>query len=441
MKPHQFILVFLLIASAGFAQLKRPVEISVIGKGWANNSINVVPFRKATLVTHKGMQYTAYYDNAHYVVLARRKSGSVKWELSTTQYKGNVFDAHNSISIMIDGDGFLHVSWDHHSYEKHLTSLNYCRSVTPGSLKLSDKISMTGLHEDKVTYPEFYKLPAGDLLFFFRDGISGNGNIILNRYSIKTRKWKQIQNAFIDGENLRNPYWQIAVDKKGIIHLSWTWRESPDAASNHDICYAKSLDGGVTWRKSNDEKYVLPIKEATAEYVIKIPQNSELINQTSMTTDQLGNPFIATYWKEKGDKAPQYHLLYLKNNHWINLNTGFRQSDFLLSGGGTKGIPISRPQVLTWEKNSRTSAGILFRDKERGNKASIAVCENTDNRVWKCYDLNASDLGAWEPTFDTGLWESKKVLNLLLQKVQQKNNDGKRTSGAPQNLSVLQWIP
>lgn len=429
------------IPTTGFAQLEKPVETSVIGAGWASNSINVVPFRKASLVTHKGMQYTAYYDNSHSVVLAKRKLGSAKWERSVTQYKGNVFDAHNSISIIIDGDGYLHVAWDHHSYANHLTPLNYCRSIAPGVLRLSNKLGMSGLNEDMVTYPEFYQLPDGDLLFFFRDGVSGNGNIVLNRYSVETKKWTQIQNAFIDGEDLRNPYWQIAVDNKGVIHLSWTWRESPDAASNHDICYAKSADGGLTWSRSNGEKYALPIKEATAEYVVKIPQNSELINQTSMTTDSSGNPYIATYWKEKDDNAPQYHLLYLRNNSWVNLNTRFRKNDFRLSGGGTKRIPISRPQLLTWEKNDRISAGILFRDEERGNKASIAICQDTDDPVWKCFDLDPSDLGAWEPTFDTGLWEIKKILNLLIQKVQQENNDGKPMTGLPQNLSVLQWTP
>ncbi|TKC65145.1 neuraminidase [Pedobacter hiemivivus] len=440
MRVYKIIPVFLLMATVGFAQLKTPVKISVIGEGWANNSINVVSFRKNSLVTHQGMQYTAYYDSAHCVVLGRRKLNSTKWEISRTQYKGDVFDAHNSISIMVDGNGYLHVAWDHHSYGKHLTALNYCQSVAPGSLQLSDKIKMTGIHEDKVTYPEFYKLPDGDLLFFFRDGESGNGNIILNRYALKTKKWTQVQNSFIDGENLRNPYWQIVVDKKGVIHLSWTWRESPDAASNHDICYAKSLDGGLTWTKSNGEKYVLPIKESTAEYVIKIPQNSELINQTSMTIDQDGNPYISTYWKEKSDTAPQYHLLYLKNKHWINLNLGFRKSNFLLSGGGTKGIPISRPQVIAWKKDKQVSVGIVFRDEERGSKASIAVCKNIDKPIWVCKDLHSSSLGSWEPTYDTTLWESKQVLNLLLQQVQQKDNDG-RVSVAPQNLSVLQWIP
>ena len=421
-------------------QNKSAITITPIAKGWANNSINVVPYRKNSLVTFKNTQYTAYYDSAHYVVLAKRKLNTSRWEIVRTQYKGDVDDAHNSISIMVDGDGYLHLSWDHHSYGKHLTGLNYCKSVAAGSLKLSDRISMSGLDEDKVTYPEFYKLPNGDLLFFFRDGESGNGNVILNSYSLKTKKWTQVQHAFIDGENLRNPYWQIAISKSGVIHLSWTWRETPDAASNHDICYAKSSDGGVTWSKSNDEKYVLPIKQSTAEYVKRIPRNSELINQTSMSIDDAGTPYISTYWKENGSIAPQYHLIYLKNNQWISLNLGFRQRNFSLSGGGTKGIPISRPQVITWKTKQRVSAGIVFRDEERGNKVSIAICKDIENPRWDCLDLSTKGVGLWEPTYDSELWGSKGMLHLFLQKVEQKDNDGK-VSLASQMISVLEWKP
>ncbi|SDK01070.1 BNR repeat-containing family member [Pedobacter sp. ok626] len=440
MKFYNSIVVFLFTVSAGFSQIQMPTKITPIGKGWANNSINVVPYRKNSLVTFQGIQYTAFYDSAHYVVLAKRKSNSPVWEIAKTQYKGDVFDAHNSISIGVDGQGYLHVSWDHHSWGKHLTPLNYCKSLSPGSLKLSKKLMMTGLKEDKITYPEFYRLINGDLLFFYRDGESGSGNVMLNRYAVKTGKWTQVQSSFIDGENLRNPYWQIALDKKGVIHMSWTWRESPDVATNHDVCYARSADGGKTWTRSDGTKYQLPIKEARAECVAKIPQKSELINQVSMTTDHNGNPYIASYWKEKGAKAPQYHLLYLKQGRWINLNLNFRERDFSLSGGGTKGIPIARPQVLVWDNGTHTAVALIFRDVERQNSASIAICKDLDKPVWVCEDLSLQDLGAWEPSYDTELWNSKNVLNLLLQKVQQKDNDG-QIAMAPQMLSVLEWKP
>jgi Neuraminidase (sialidase) len=56
------------------------------------------------------------------------------------------------------------------------------------------------------------------------------------------------------------------------------------------MAYACSKDGGKTWQKTSGEKYQLPINASNAEYACKIPQNSELINQTSMVADQAGNP-------------------------------------------------------------------------------------------------------------------------------------------------------
>ena len=44
---------------------------------------------------------------------------------------------------------------------------------------------MTGKDEDDVTYPEFYRMPDGDLLFAYRSGASGRGNLVLNRYDLK----------------------------------------------------------------------------------------------------------------------------------------------------------------------------------------------------------------------------------------------------------------
>ena len=41
-----------------------------------------------------------------------------------TQYKGNVKDALNVISMMLDGDGYIHAAFDHHGLR-----MNYCRSV------------------------------------------------------------------------------------------------------------------------------------------------------------------------------------------------------------------------------------------------------------------------------------------------------------------------
>ena len=300
-----YVLFILLMVFLGCSEVSPDTHIVPLGKGWSKNSVNAVIFRRNAVVSHKDIQYVAYYDADSMVVLARRKLGSTRWDISKTQYKGKVKDAHNSISIMIDGDGYLHMSWDHHN-----DSLRYCRSISPGSLELTEKMSMTGIKEHKVTYPEFYRLQNGNLLFLYRDGASGRGNLMLNHYNTKTREWTQRQDAFIDGEGQRNAYWQMCTDLEGTVHISWVWRETGDVSTNHDMCYAKSTDGGITWQKSNGEEYDLPITMSNAEYAALIPQKSELANTTSMCADSEGRPYIATYWRPQGTKVPQYHLVF-----------------------------------------------------------------------------------------------------------------------------------
>lgn len=413
-------------------QLIYSQQLVPVSDGWANNSVNVTVFRKNSLVTYKDTQFIAYYDNDGCLILGKRKLPKGEWILHKTQYTGNVSDAHNSISIMVDGDGYLHVSWDHHGHP-----LRYAKSIAPLSLELGDKQPMTGELEENVTYPEFYKMPNGDLIFIYRDGQSGKGNLVLNRYNVKTKTWNQLQKNLIDGEGKRNAYAQSCVDDKGVIHISWVWRETPDVATNHDLCYAKSLDGGITWMNSMGEKYTLPIIAETSEYAALTPQNSELINQTAMTTDSKGNPYIATYWREKNSDIPQYHIVYNKHNEWRVINLNFRNTPFSLKGGGTKRIPISRPQLIVDTKSKNTNLFLLFRDEERGGKVSMAVCKDIDGKKWTVRDLTDFSVGSWEPSFDTELWRNKKQLHIFVQKADQVDGEGKADI-APQKVYILE---
>jgi len=425
-----------LFTAINFTCIAQETKLSTIANnGWANNSVNTVIFRKNSLVTFKDFQYAAYYDSAQNVVLAKRKNGASLWITQTTAYKGDATDAHKSISIIVDGDGFIHLAWGQHN-----NNLNYARSVSAGGLTLGNKQVMTSAKENKVSYPEFYKLANGDLLFFYRDGGSGNGNLMINRYSLQNKKWTRVQDGMIDGEGQRNAYWQVAVDQAGTIHLSWVWRESPDVASNHDLCYAKSTDGGVTWLKSTSEQYKLPITATNAEYALKIPQKSELINQTSMFADAKGNVFIASYWRGKDQEIPQYHLVFKTDATWKVSDLNFRKTSFSLSGTGTKKIPISRPQIIVWPNGKHYAAGLLFRDAERGNKASIALNDHLGSENWKIKDLTGAGLGEWEPTYDTELWKNKKILSLFLQNVTQIDGEGKADQ-APSRVQVLDWKP
>lgn len=430
-----FLFLFFISFSFTIAAQKPNVKLVHVDSAWASNSINATIFRKNSLVSFHNRQYIAYYNSNGYVVLGKRKLNENKWQLKTTNLKGNVSDAHNVISIMIDGGGYLHLAWNHHN-----NPLHYVKSKQPGSLEMSNEISMTGKLENKVSYPEFYRMPNGNLIFFYRDGGSGNGSLVMNQYDIKTKTWTQLHSNLIDGEGRRSAYWQACIDTKGTIHISWVWRETPDVASNHDLAYARSKDGGVTWQKSTGENYQLPINASNAEYAFRIPQKSELINQTSMFADDEGHPFIATYWREEGSAIPQYHLVYKTKDSWKKEVLDFRKAAFSLSGTGTKRIPISRPQIIAWKTKNNLSAALIFRDEERGNKVSAAINKNIGKEKWHLIDLTSTTVGSWEPTYDTELWKEKKLLHLFVEKLEQADAEGKANIPA-QMVQVLEWNP
>lgn len=428
-------LYFLIAIFNSCAFFAKAQTSTIAENGWANNTVNTVVFRKNSLVSFHGVQYAAFYDAQQYVVLAKRNLGSTHWQVERTPYTGDATDAHKCICIIADGDGYLHVTWGHHN-----EPLNYCKSISPGSLQLGNKLPMVGTGENRVTYPEFYKMPSGDLLFFYRDGESGNGNLILNRYDVKAKKWIRVQDNLIDGEGKRNAYWQIAMDVKGAIYISWVWRESPDVASNHDLCYACSKDGGLTWRKSTGEKYTLPITRNTAEYACKIGQQSELINQTSMFTDENGRPFIASYWRNRNETVPQYHLVYKTDSGWQTCNLGFRKTAFSLSGSGTKSIPVARPQIVAYRQRNKLAVALIFRDAERNSKVSIAINNDLKSNTWRINDITNTSVGNWEPSYDTELWKDKKILDLFVQKTVQVDGEGQNNTG-PQPVQVIEWKP
>ena len=437
MKRHIFIPLLLLFTPLfslnSYATPPTLTPVSTEITGWARTSVNAVIFRKDPIASNGDTQYIAYYDAESRVVLGKRKLGKNDWTLRTTEYSGNTKDAHNTISIIVDGDGYLHMSWDHHGQK-----LNYVKSTAPGSLELSKKLSMTGEYEERVTYPEFFNLPDGGLICMYRDGSSGNGITMINRYNRATKSWRAVQHPLIDGEGLRNAYTnQIAIDANGGLHISWCWRETGGVQTNHDIGYAYSPDGGEHWLKSTGEKYSLPITYQNAEYVVKIPQKRELINHTSMTVDNENRPVIATYFRPRGTKVPQYHVLRFDGEKWHTIQVGNRTTPFTLSGGGTKRIPISRPKVLIDRKGRLI---VIFRDVERMSRISAAIGEGFAPEKWEIIDLAEMDVGLWEPSYDTALWQREGVIHLFVQRVGQ--GDGESLENvAPQTVHVLEWKP
>jgi rhamnogalacturonyl hydrolase YesR len=422
------------LRAAGTARL-----LTIAGDGYAGSSVNVVAGLQNTIVTERGVQYAAFYAADGTLVLARRAVGSDAWTTVRTELRGTVADAHNTVAIAVDGAGVLHVAWDHHG-----GPLNYRRGTAPGSLELGPAEKMTARREDRVTYPSFLRLPDGDLLFLYRDGASGRGDLALNRYDVETRRWATVQARLVNGEGKRSAYASAVLDRKGGLHLAWVWRDSPDVATNHDLAYARSTDGGVTWTSAAGAGLPLPFTAGNADYALRIPSGRSLMNPPSLAIDEDGRPYLASYWAPEGSGVPQYHLVHHDGTAWRTHVVTQRTTPFVLGGTGTKRAPLSRAALFTmrgWRRPREVF--LVYRDDERGGRVVVSECRDFAKPAdWTVRELTADSVGAWEPSFDPLQWYRFQQVHLLVQHVAQRDGDDRTAADAPPTpVASLVWSP
>lgn len=146
--------------------------------------INAGTFQQDAIVSFGNHQYVTFYTdrayNQRYVNLARRKiSPSVEaWETITFRdYLQTTLDGHNQISMGISGDGYIHLSFDHHDdpLRYRVSNANVAANVpSEWTISLFGPVinSLPGSSGPfrPVTYPRFELLPGGDLLFGCRIG-------------------------------------------------------------------------------------------------------------------------------------------------------------------------------------------------------------------------------------------------------------------------------
>ena len=280
------------------------------------------------------------------------------------------------------------------------------------------------------------------MLFLYRVGASGNGDLVLKRYHPQTKTWSTMQSNLITGEGRANAYPEFCVGADGTLHLGWTWRSTPDVATNHNVCYTKSTDGGKTWTTSDGKLLTLPITAATGEVAVEIPQRSDLINQTTIAADAKGNPYIATYFRPKGQTVPQVAVVYHDGKQWKTSQVGKRTGAFSLSGGGTRQIPLSRPLILTDSTGGGgTRVMVIYRDADRESHVTLASTSDIGVGQWTLTDLTSESYGYWEPTIDMSRWQREHVINLFLQATDQPQGDNITRSMPPTPVSILEYKP
>jgi len=440
------------------------------------------------LITLDGYQFMAFYNNSGDIVLGRRLTSSSAnntnaWTLDTTTYtadsgSGGIADDHHTISIAVDGNGQMHMSWGMHN-----DAFNYAistGSVTGATFAPSFNVeSQTTMESwfpelssiDQVTYPQFYNVPnSGNLLLVYRDaagasgGGSGNGNEWFAVYNATTKTYSSATNVeMLDGGRTHvNGYLNnLVYTPSGTLISTWTWRASSNWETNSNLLYAQSPNNGASWYQfGGTTQYGLPIIQNTsgggtasqvAQAVVNIPENDSYINQTSATIDNNGNPMVATYLTPAynpstgtGNVNRQYVLEYYNGTSWQQSVISSRTSDTSIDTQGNDVRDLGRPLVIV-DKSNRVLVVTRSEDYKEGSYSSPSTPNNDivlyyttasalDSGApnWRSTVLNTANMGDYEPTYDPGLWSASNILDLIYEPVG-LNGEGQQT------IQVLQW--
>jgi hypothetical protein len=454
-----------------------------------SSSINTVNFVHNALHTENGQQFIAYYyrhatsttdPNNNRIVIARRHINTNVWQMFFTTFTANaITDGHDVAAFGIDGAGYLHLSWGMHGDAFH-----YAKTTTPvfgtNAIIFGPDTTMTG-RENSVTYPQWLRLPNGDLLYFFREGASGNGDTFLNRYYVASQTWSNVhitastQLPFLKGTGW-NPNYNAypnmpQLDAEGNFHIVWTWRYQSDSPAgesgyqtNHDFDYARSTNGGLTWLRQNGVPYALPISQSgengnpntTAEKILNIPEGYSLINQAGMCLDTNNWPVIATWW------APGTGLAHT-NTWWTpDMGTNSFRRQYMVSFRDANGVwqvrrisnrtndPVGTKYNESFVRNLGRPVVVcdpvgrlivLYRDNFGSNGLTIAhslpYAVDPQRTNWTTIDLTTANLGNYEPVIDEARWELDQNLHIVYQPSQGEGYTPPANTAA--QIGIVEW--
>ena len=275
--------------------------------------------------------YVAYYDKDRNLAVSMidKCTSAVKVVQLPSVFSG--WDAHNYIVVALDGVGNFHVAGNMHN-----AKLVYARTEVPGDISsLGHLKSMTGLDEDSVTYPQFFKFPGGELGFSYRSGMSGNGSEFVNRYSAGNWiRWvsKPIFSEGIGG-HVSAYHSNYVRGNDGYFHVAWVWRRTQDVETNFNVNYAKSRDLR-SWVNSDGLSVSLPINPDEAEIVDAVREGNGLLNNVQLGFDK-SDRVVISYLKFDTEGYTQLWNARLESGSWVKYQSTKYRFRWDVRGGGT----------------------------------------------------------------------------------------------------------
>jgi hypothetical protein len=198
-----------------------------------------------------GFTFVTYYDASNRLCLARRPIAGGEWQTITLTNTVVTVDNHKTPNIAIsERDGRIHLAYGHHgenlryrvSVAGAATKTNFTTALFNGATSAERNFLKANEPLTRVTYPIFVTREVSrQLLMFWRQGISGNGDLYFSTYNPATGTWgskihviKGFVGTYTDPTgtapnsptSTRNPYPNDIITFGNDIHLTWTWREA-----------------------------------------------------------------------------------------------------------------------------------------------------------------------------------------------------------------------
>ncbi len=295
-------------------------QAAIGADAYSATNLNMVSVANNNLTTYNGNQYGCYWDThtVPQLVLTRRvlSSNAVTRNVTSLTPNGaqapyNATDTHNVCSLGIDKNGFLHIS-----YGMHASALQYCISTLSESIAgQTCPNTMLGTNESSVSYPVFIKRAGCDsceLYFWFRDGVSGNGDQYFYHYNAAGTAWVASTGTGTAG---------IVINGKSDVpshsaypfgppvylpnnNLVFNWTNATNSA-NGVFIFSIQWNGTSFFKSDGVTAQTIP---ATAANVTASYTGTSIVTQTGSCVDSGGKLYI-TFGDTGGAAYNQIHVL------------------------------------------------------------------------------------------------------------------------------------
>ena len=378
-------------------------------------NVNSLPFTQDPLATVGDCQYAVWISGPRRVPLIAARDllrGAWTEPVDLSAVPDSPFtaetklDPHHSYALGVDAQGRVHVAGNDHN-----EPLRYAVS-DPGDPARWQAGEMIGSEEERVTYPAFASLPDGALLFAYRDGRAGHGDVYLNRLPAGAGRWGRVGMLVAGRGSDESPYLNhLAVGRDGVLHLSGCFRGKGGAAANRDVWHAVSDDGGSTWRSADGRLLELPLTHETVPIVVPTPpRGSGLVNQMGAAVGAAGRPHVS-YFHYDASGATQVALASWDGERWHSRDIAPGLTHRMETDTPIVDATVARPQIAC---TADGNVWAVFRATHDGRGGRVSCIRCTPGLPLRELPLYDGDLGAWEPTLDSRALRERDELHLLL---------------------------